>query len=136
MSKPSKFSSLLHGRWSYNAFLAAAKLTRVKLSLFLRHPRNRNWILLVVVAVAFTRSYFVRELLVVLFFFTIFYIFLTVLAIFYVVTVAAMDYGSNWVESLGRAFFLAVRHHFASPVRVLSLPEDHVVPRTQKLDHD
>ncbi len=136
MSKPSEFSSLPHGRSSGNAFLAATTLTRDKLSLFLRDRRNRKWIWLALVALAFTRSYFVRELIVALFFFTIFYIFLMVLALFYIVTVDAMDYGSNWVGSLVRAFLLSVRHHFASPVRVPSLPKDHFVHRYKKLDHD
>ena len=86
MSKPSEFSSLLHGRSSGNAFLAATTLTRDRLSLFLRDRRDWKWIWLALVALAFTRNYFVRELIVALFFFTIFYIFLTVLALFYVVT--------------------------------------------------
>ena len=136
MSKPSEFSNLVHGRSSDNTFLAAAKLTRDKIRLFLRDRRNRKWIWLAVVAVVFTRSYFFRELLVLLFFFTLFYIFLTVLAMLYVLTLKALDHGSNWLESLGHAFLLSVRHHFALPVRVPRLPKDHVVHRTQKLNHD
>jgi hypothetical protein len=136
MNKASEFASLLHDRSSESVFFAAVKLAPDKLSHFLRDRRNRKWIWLAVIALAFTRSYFVRELIVVLFFFTIFYIFLTILVMFYVVTVDAMDYGSNSVESLGRAFLLSVRHRFASPVQVPSLPKDHVVHRIRKFGHN
>ena len=136
MNNTSQFGSLLHGCSPRNVFSAAVKLAGNKTSFFLKDSRNRKWIWLALLAIAFTRNYFVRELIVALFFFTIFYIFLTILVMFYVVTVDAMDYGSNWVESLGRAFFLAVRHHFVSPVRVPSLLKDRVVHGIWKSDHD
>lgn len=103
---------------------------------FLNDRRKRKWIWLTLVAFASIQSYFVRELLVALFFFTILYVVLAALAILYILFVDALDCGSVWVESLGRSLLFLARHHFASPARVPSLPKDRAVHRIQKLPCD
>ncbi len=114
--------------------MSVMRLAENKGYVFLRD--RRKWIWVTLVALASIQSYFVRELLVALFFFTIFYVILAALAVLYILIVDALDCGSVWVESLGRSFLSLVHHHFASPARVPSLPKDRAVHRIQKLDPD
>jgi hypothetical protein len=99
----------------------------------LRDRRKQKWIWAILIALASYQSYFVRELLVALFFFTILYAILAALVVLYILMVDALDRGSVWVESLGRSFLSSARHHFASPARVPTLPKDRAVHRIPKL---
>ena len=112
------------------------RLAENKCYAFLNDRQKRKWIWLTLGALVSIQSYFLRELLVALFFFTIFYLVLAALAVLYILFVDALDWGSVWVESLGRSLLSLARHHFASPVRVPSLPKDRAVHGIQKLRRD
>lgn len=101
----------------------------------LRGRRELKWILGILVAFISFQSYFVRQLLAALFFFTIFYVILAALVALYILIVDALDCGSVWVESLGRSFLSLVCHHFASPARVPVVPkvENHIVIRNSAM---
>jgi len=75
------------------------------------------------VAFALIQSYFVRELLVAFFFFTVFYVCLAVLVVVFILVVDALDLGSVWLKSQGRTFLSLVRHHLASSAYMLSQPK-------------
>ena len=88
---------------------------------------------MVFVAFALIQSYFVRELLVAFFFFTVFYLCLAVLIVVFILVVDALDLGSVWLESQGRTFLSLVRHYLASSAYMVSLPKHRAVHRIQKL---
>ena len=85
------------------------------------------------VAFALIESYFVRELLVAFFFFTVFYACLAVLVVLFVLVVDALDRGSVWLGAQGRKFLSLVRHYLASSAYMVSLPKNRAVHRIQKL---
>ena len=136
MEKPSGFSSPLQGRSSWEPLSSVMRLAENKCYVFLSDRRKRKWIWVTLVALVSIRSYFVRELLVAFFFFTIFYVILAALAILYILFVDALDCGSVWVESRARSLLSLARHHFASPARVPSLPKDRAVHKIRRLDRD
>jgi hypothetical protein len=136
MKKPSEFGSLLQGEPTWESFLSVIRFTENKGYVLFTDRRKRKWIWVTLVGLASIQSYFVRELVAALFFFTIFYVFLAALVVLYILFVDALDHGSVWLGSFGRSFLSLVHHHFASPARVPSLPKDRAVHRIQKLDPD
>jgi hypothetical protein len=89
---------------------------------FLRDHRKVKWIVVMLATSISFQSYFVRELVAALFFFTIFYTILAALVAFWVVFDHALYSGILWVASLGHSFHLFLHNHVASPSPVLSLP--------------
>jgi len=98
-----------------------------------KERQNRNLVWMTLVAFALIESYFVRELLVAFFFFTVFYACLALLVVFFVLVVDALDRGSVWLGTQGRTFLSLVRHYLASSSYMVSLPKHHAVHRIQKL---
>jgi hypothetical protein len=90
--------------------------------ILLRDHRKLKWALVVLVAFICFQSYFVRELVAALFFFTILYVVLAALVTLYVLFDHVLYSGILWVGSLGHSFCLFLHNHIASPSRVLSLP--------------
>ncbi len=88
----------------------------------LRDYRNLKWALAVLVAFISFQSYFVRELVAALFFFTILYAVLAAFVTLYVLFDHVLNSGILWVGSLGHSFYLFLHNHIASPGRVPSLP--------------
>jgi hypothetical protein len=88
----------------------------------LRNNRKMKWALAVLAAFIFFQSYFVRELLAALFFFTILYAIVAVLVALYLLICHALYSGILWVGSLGHSFYLYLGNHLASPSQMLSLP--------------
>jgi hypothetical protein len=101
----------------------------------LRDHRKLKWVLTILVTCVSFQSYFMRQLLAALFFFTIFYIALATLAVLYILIVEALDCGTAWVASLGRSFVSLAQHYFASPARVPSVPKRRALDGGQKLGH-
>lgn len=89
---------------------------------FLRDRRKLKWILVMLATFISFQSYFVRELLAALFFFTILYAIVAALVALYLLICDALYSGILWVASLGHSFCLFLHNHIASPSRVLSLP--------------
>jgi len=89
---------------------------------FLRDHRKVKWIVVMLATFISFQSYFVRELVAALFFFTIFYTILAALVALWVVFDHALYSGILWVASLGHSFHLFLHNHVASPSPVLSLP--------------
>jgi hypothetical protein len=119
------------GGWQFLS--SAVRHLRARNYRFLRDRRKQKWIWAILIALASYQSYFVRQLVVALFFFTILYAILAALVVLYILMVDALDRVSVSVESLGRSFLSSARHHFALPARVPSLPKDRAVHRIQKL---
>ena len=90
---------------------------------------------MILVALASIESYFVRQLLVALLFFTILYIVLAVLVVLYILFVDVLDYGTLWLESLGRSALSSAHHHFISPAKLMSIAKDRAFHRAHKLGH-
>lgn len=82
---------------------------------------HRKWILVIVAASISFQSYFVRELVAALFFFTVFYVILATLVALYILFDHALYSGILWLASVGRSFYPFLHNHLASPSRVLSL---------------
>jgi hypothetical protein len=89
---------------------------------FLRDHRKVKWIVAMLATFISFQSYFVRELVAALFFFTIFYAILATLVALCVVFDHALYSGILWAASLGHSFHLFLHNHVASPSPVLSLP--------------
>ena len=89
---------------------------------FLRDHRKLKWVLLMLAAFISFQSYFVRQLLAALFFFTILYVILAALVALYILFDHALYSGILWVASFGHSFYPFLHNHLASPGRVLSLP--------------
>jgi hypothetical protein len=85
-------------------------------------PKVWMWMALLVLAAIY--SYFVRQLLVALLFFTVFYVLLAALVVLYILFVEALDRGTVWLESFGRSFPDFAHHHFASPAWLASRTND------------
>jgi hypothetical protein len=99
----------------------------------LRDHRKLKWALAVLVAFIFFQSYFVRELVAALFFFTILYAVLATLVTSYVLFDHVLYSGTLWVGSLGHSFCLFLHNHIASPSWVLSLSNSRASDGDQKL---
>jgi hypothetical protein len=89
--------------------------------ILLRDHRKPKWALAVLVAFISFQSYFVRELVAALFFFTILYAVLAALVALYVVFDHVLYSGILWVGDRGHSFYLFLYNHIASPSRALSL---------------
>lgn len=90
---------------------------------------------MILVGLASVESYFVRQLLVALLFFTVLYVIVAVLVVLYVLFVDLLDYGTVWLGSLGRSALSSAHHHFISPAKLMSLAKDRAFHRTHKLGH-
>lgn len=99
----------------------------------LKHHRKLKWALAVLVAFISFQSYFVRELVAALFFFTILYAVLAALVMLYVLFDHVLYSGILWVGSLGHSFCLFLHDHIASPSWVLSLPHGRASDGDQRL---
>ncbi len=95
-----------------------------KAYVLLRDHRELKWILAVLAAVTSLQSYFVRELLTALFFFTILFVIVAALVALYLLIIHALYCGILWIASVGHSFYPFLRNHVGSPSRVLSLPKD------------
>ncbi len=89
---------------------------------FLRDRRKLKWILVMLATFISFQSYFVRELLAALFFFSILYAIVAALVALYLLICDALYSGILWVASLGHSFHLFLHDHVAFPSPVLSLP--------------
>jgi hypothetical protein len=92
-----------------------------------------KWVLAVLATFISFQSYFVRELLAALFFFTILYAIVAALVALYLLICDAMYSGIFWVASFGRSFYPFLHNHLASPSRVLSLPNGRASDGDQRL---
>ena len=99
----------------------------------LRDRRKLKWVLAVLATFISFQSYFVRELLAALFFFTILYAIVAALVALYLLFDHALYSGILWVASLGHSFYLFLHNHVASPSRVLSLPNGRASDGDQRL---
>ena len=99
----------------------------------LRDRRTLKWILAVLVTFISLQSYFVRELLAALFFFTILYVILAALAALYLLVDHALYSGILWLASVGRSFYPFLHNHLASPSQVLSLSNGRASDGDQRL---
>lgn len=99
----------------------------------LKDHRKLKWALAVLMAFISFQSYFVRELVAALFFFTILYAVLAALVTLYVLFDHVLYSGILWVGSLGHSFCLFLHDHMASPSRVLGLPHGRVSDGDQRL---
>ena len=100
---------------------------------FLRDQRKVKWILVMLATFISFQSYFVRELVAALFFFTILYAVLATLITLYVLFDHVLYSGILWVGSLGHSFCLFVHNHIASPSQVLSMPNGRASDGDQRL---
>jgi len=100
---------------------------------FLRDHRKLKWVLVMLTASLSFQSYFVRQLLAALFFFTILYVILAALVALYILFDHALYSGFLWVASLGHSFHLFLHSHLALPGRVLSLPNRPTSEADQRL---
>jgi hypothetical protein len=101
--------------------------------ILLKEHRKLKWALAVLVAFISFQSYFLRELVAALFFFTILYAVVAALVTLYVLFDHVLYSGILWVGSLGHSFCLFLHNHIASPSRVLSLPHGPASDGDQKL---
>lgn len=81
------------------------------------------------------QSYFVRQLLAALFFFTILYLILATLVVLYMLFVDVRDCGTVWLESLGHSVQSLAHHHSASPATLPNPAKDRTFHGIQKLGH-
>src|SRR3989442_763666 len=86
----------------------------------LRDHRKLKWALAVLATFISFQSYFVRELLAALFFFTILYAIVAALVALYLLIDHTLYSGILWVASLGHSSYLFLHNRLASPSRVLS----------------
>jgi hypothetical protein len=99
----------------------------------LRGHRKLQWILAVLVTFISLQSYFVRELLAALFFFTILYVILAALVALYLLIDHALYSGFLCLASVGRSFYPFLHNHLASPSGVPSLPKGQASDGDQRL---
>jgi hypothetical protein len=86
---------------------------------FLRDHRKVEWILVLLAAFLSLQSYFVRELVAALFFFTVLYVILAALVALYILFDHALYSGILWLAA-GRSFYPFLHNHLASPGPMLS----------------
>lgn len=115
--------------------LQILRLVQMKACVLLRDRRKRKWIWVILVALASVQSYFVRQLLVALLFFTIVYVILAAVVVLYILFVDVLDYGTLWLESFGHSVLSLAHHHFASPARLPSTTKDQAIHKMHKLGH-
>jgi hypothetical protein len=101
----------------------------------LRDRQKLKWVLAIPVIFVSFQSYFARELLAALFFFTILYVILTALAVLYLLIDHALYYGILWPAWVGRSFYSLLHHHPMCPARVPSLPKGRALDSGQELGH-
>ena len=99
----------------------------------LRGHRKLQWILAILVTFISLQSYFVRELLAALFFFTILYVTLAALVALYLLIDHALYSGFLCLASVGRSFYPFLHNHLASPSGVSSLPNGQASDGDQRL---
>jgi hypothetical protein len=114
-------------------FLQILRLVEKKAYVLLRDRRKRRWIWVILVTLASIQSYFVRELLVALLFFTVLYVILAAAVVLYILFVDLLDRGILWLESFGRSVVSLAHHHFASPATLPSPTKDRTLHGIQKL---
>jgi hypothetical protein len=100
---------------------------------FLRDHQKLKWVLAVLVTFISFQSYFVREQLAALFFFTILYVIVAVLVALYLLIDHALYGGILWVASVRHSFYPFLHNHLASPSRLLSLPNARASDGDQRL---
>lgn len=135
MEGPTKFGSRSQAASARESSSRILRLVDKKGHVLLRDRRKRKWIWVILVALASIQSYFVRQLLAALLFFTILYVILATLVMLYILFVDALDRGTVWFESLGRSLLSLAHHHFASPAGLPSPTKDQALHRIQKLGH-
>jgi hypothetical protein len=101
--------------------------------ILLRDHRKLKWVLAVLVTSISFQSYFLRQLLAALLFFTILYAIVAALVPLYVLIDHALYCGILWVASLGHSFYPFLHNHLASPSRMVSLPNGRVSAGDQRL---
>lgn len=132
MGEPAGFGSPSQGGSPWKPFLSAIRLVEKKGCVLFRNCRKRKWIWITLIVLGATESYFVRELIVAFFFFTILYVILAALVVLYILLVDVLDYGTLWLESFGRSVLSLAHHRFASPARLPSATKDQTL---HKLGH-
>jgi len=118
---------------SWEQAFSVAGVAANKCRVNFKERQNRNLVWMTLVAFALIESYFVRELLVAFFFFTVFYACLALLVVLFVLVVDALDRGSVWLGVQGRTLLSLVRHCLAFSAYMVSLPKHRGVHRIQKL---
>jgi hypothetical protein len=113
--------------------VSAARDVRNRSYVLLRDRRTLKWALAVLATFISFQSYFVRELLAALFFFTILYAIVAALVALYLLFDHALYSGILWLASVGRSFYPFLHNHLASPSRVLSLPNGRASDGDQRL---
>jgi hypothetical protein len=106
----------------WRALFSAVRHVSNRSYVLLRDHLKLKWALAVLATFISFQSYFVRELLAALFFFTILYAIVAVLVALYLLICDALYSGILWVGSLGHSFYLFLRNHLAPPSQILSLP--------------
>ena len=101
--------------------------------ILLRDHRQLKWALAVLATFISLQSYFVRELLAALFFFTILYVILAALVALYLLIEHALYCGILWVVSVGHSLYPFLHNHLALPSRVLSLSNVRAPDADQRL---
>lgn len=101
--------------------------------ILLRDHRQLKWALAVLATFISFQSYFVRELLAALFFFTILYAIVAALVALYLLICDVMYSGILCLASSGHSFYLFLHNHLASPSQVLSLPNGRASDGDQRL---
>jgi hypothetical protein len=101
--------------------------------LLVKDHRKLKWALAVLVTFISFQSYFVRELVAALFFFTILYAVLAAFVTLYVLFDHVLYSGILWVGSLGHSFCLFLQNHIGSPSQVPSVPNGRASDGDQRL---
>ena len=135
MERSSEPGERLEGEPPRHSFSRILLFVEKKAYVLLKDHRKRKWIWVILVALAAIQSYFVRQLLVAFLFFTVLYVILAVLVVLYILFVDVLDYGTVWLESLGRSALSLAHHHFISPAKLMSLAKERALHRTHKLGH-
>jgi hypothetical protein len=112
---------------------SAAPDVRAKSIAFLMQCWKRKWIWALLVVVLSFESFFVRELLAGLCFFTIVYVFLAALAAIYLLIGHVLYCGALWAASRGRSFYVLLHHHVPRPSGVPSLSKSRALDSGQEL---
>lgn len=106
---------------SWQALFSSVRDVSNRGYVLLRDRRKLKWVLAVFAIFMSLRSYFVRELLAALFFFTILYTILAALAALYLLIDHALYSGILWLVSVGRASYLFLHKRLTTPSRMPSL---------------
>ena len=117
----------------WQALFSAVRDVSKRGYVLLRDHRKLKCILAVLATFISFQSYFVRELLTALFFFTILYAILVALVALYLLIDHALYSGILLLASVRRPFYLFLHNHLASPTRMLNLPKDRASDGDQRL---